>query len=238
MNNVFYTYAYLRKDGRPYYIGKGKGKRAYEKKHSAYVPTKDRILILKENLTEEEAFTHEIYMISVYGRKDIGTGILYNLTDGGEGPSGRVFTEEQRKKMGDMRRGKSRPRQSKIMKEKSNLLELNEQKQIQMREQYPPETIAELYNKGKTLREIKSIIGCGLVWIRKSLDEMEVKIRHRNDYGNPMDNPKVRNKVSKKAIERGAWSGENNPNYGEGICRDKIIQRTKEVNTRKKSNVL
>lgn len=230
MNNVFYTYAYLRKDGRPYYIGKGKEKRAYEKKHNAYVPSKDKILILKENLTEEEAFTHEIYMISVYGRKDIGTGILYNLTDGGEGPSGYVFTEEQRKKMGDTRRGKSRPRHSKIMKEKSNLLQLNEQKQIQMREQYPPETIVELYNQGKTLREIRSIMGCGLVWIRKSLDEMEVKIRHRNDYGNPMDNPNVRNKVSKKAIERGAWSGENNPNYGEGICRDKIIQRTKEVN--------
>jgi hypothetical protein len=173
-------------------------------------------------------------MISVYGRKDIGTGILYNLTDGGEGPSGYVFTEEQRKKMGDMRRGKSRPRQSKIMKEKSILLEMNEQKQIQMREQYPPETIAELYIQGKTLKEIKFIMGCGSVWIRKSLDEMGVKIRHRNDYGNPMDDKKVRDKVSQKAIERGAWSGENNPNHGEGTCRDKIIQRTKEVNTGKR----
>ena len=63
---------------------------------------------------------------------------------------------------------------------------------------------------------------------------MEVKIRHRNDYGNPMDDKEVRNKVAQKAIERGAWSGENNPNFGEGICRDKIIQRTKEVNTGRK----
>ena len=47
-----------------------------------------------------------------------------------------------------------------------------------------------------------------------------------------MDDKEVRNKVSQKAIERGVWSGENNPNYGEGICRDKIIQRTKEVNTK------
>ena len=231
MNNIFYTYAYLRKDGKPYYIGKGKNKRAYDKKrHSAYVPSKDRILILKENLTEEEAFKHEIYMIAVFGRKDLGTGILYNLTDGGEGPSGYVYSEEQRKKMSDMRKGKSRPKHSEIMKTKSNLLELNEQKQIQMRDQYPPETIAEYYNQGKTLKEIKSIMGCGLVWIRKSLDEMGVKTRHRNDYGNPMDDLNVRNKVSQKAIERGVWSGENNPNYGEGICRDKIIQRTKEVN--------
>ena len=75
-----------------------------------------------------------------------------------------------------------------------------------------------------------------MVWIRKSLDEMEVKIRHRNDYGNPMDDKEVRDKVSQKAIERGAWSGENNPNYGEGICRDKIIERTIEVNTGKRKH--
>ena len=64
---------------------------------------------------------------------------------------------------------------------------------------------------------------------------MEVKIRHRNDYGNPMDDKEVRDKISQKAIERGAWSGENNPNYGEGTCRDKIIQRTKEANTGKQN---
>ena len=49
---------------------------------------RNRVLILKRNLTEEEAFKHEIYMIAVFGRKDIGTGILGNKSDGGEGPSG------------------------------------------------------------------------------------------------------------------------------------------------------
>jgi hypothetical protein len=43
---------------------------------------------LKRNLTEEEAFRHECYMIAVFGRKDIGTGILRNLTDGGDGVQG------------------------------------------------------------------------------------------------------------------------------------------------------
>lgn len=235
MKNVFYTYAYLREDGTPYYIGKGKGKRAYDRKrHSAYVPSRNRILILKKNLTEEKAFKHEIYMINVFGRKDLGSGILYNLTDGGDGPSGYVYTEEQRKKMGDMRRGKKRPNHSKIMKEKNHLQIINQNKINQLRINYPPEKIAKLYNEGKTLKEIKLILGCGLVWIRKSLSEMNVNIKHRNDYGNPVDNNEVRNKISQKAKERGAWSGENNPNYGEGICRDKIIQRTKEVNTGKR----
>jgi hypothetical protein len=88
MKNDFYTYAYLREDGTPYYIGKGSGNRAFRKQgRCVSPPPKERILLLKTNLTEAEAFKHEIYMIALYGRKDLGTGILYNFSDGGEGPS-------------------------------------------------------------------------------------------------------------------------------------------------------
>lgn len=93
----YYTYAYLRKDRTPYYIGKGKGKRIYSKSRKIKPPNdKSRIIFLKQNLTEEQAFKHEIYMIAVLGRKDNGTGILRNLTDGGEGSSNP--SEETRKK--------------------------------------------------------------------------------------------------------------------------------------------
>jgi hypothetical protein len=90
MKNDFYTYAYLRKDGTPYYIGKGRKDRAWYKFRKVVSPPKDkeRILILKKNLTEEEAFRHEKYMIFLLGRKDKGTGILRNRTYGGEGVSG------------------------------------------------------------------------------------------------------------------------------------------------------
>jgi hypothetical protein len=91
----YYTYAYLREDGTPYYIGKGRGNRAYvnhwrSKSRGGFFtpPEKERILILKKNLTEAEAFEHEVYMISVFGRKDLGTGILRNMSDGGKGASG------------------------------------------------------------------------------------------------------------------------------------------------------
>ena len=95
---IYYTYAYLREDRTPYYIGKGKGNRAYRRRYKGIKPPKDksRILILKQNLTEEEAFRHEVYMIAVFGRKDLGTGILHNRTDGGEGMSGWVPSEEWR----------------------------------------------------------------------------------------------------------------------------------------------
>ena len=86
--NKYYTYAYLREDGTPYYIGKGLKYRWNSKNHKVAVPTGERILILKENLSEEDAIKHEIYMINIFGRKDLGTGILRNLTNGGDGISG------------------------------------------------------------------------------------------------------------------------------------------------------
>lgn len=97
---MFYTYAYLRDNGTPYYIGKGKGNRFKgNHKHTPVPKNKSKILILKNNLTEEESLKHEIYMIAIFGRKDKKTGILINLTDGGEGLSGYIHTEESRLKM-------------------------------------------------------------------------------------------------------------------------------------------
>jgi len=106
-HNDYYTYAFLREDKTPYYIGKGRGNRAYDKRKTIKPPKdKSRILFLKKNLTEAEAFKHEIYMIFVFGRKDLGTGILRNLTNGGEGPSGAVRSEETKKKISVARKGK------------------------------------------------------------------------------------------------------------------------------------
>ena len=104
----YYTYAYLREDKTPYYIGKGQGKRINCKQRIIKPPKdKSRIIFLKQNLTEEEAFKHEIYMIDVFGRKDLGTGILHNRTGGGEGSSGRVPSEQSRKKMSDAHKNPS-----------------------------------------------------------------------------------------------------------------------------------
>ena len=106
----YYTYAYLREDRTPYYIGKGKGNRLYKRSKNDVKPPKDksRVILLKQNLTEEESFKHEIYMIYLFGRKDLEIGILHNRTNGGDGSSGHLnprkgksLSEEHKRKLSD-----------------------------------------------------------------------------------------------------------------------------------------
>lgn len=86
------VYAYLRsEDQTPYYIGVSTGYRRAlcqhgHRKHGISVP-KDRryVVVLRGNLTKAQAAAWELFFIKRYGRIDLGTGILRNLSDGGEG---------------------------------------------------------------------------------------------------------------------------------------------------------
>jgi hypothetical protein len=88
MTANYYTYLYLRLDDTPYYVGKGKSYRMISSNHGKHitVPTdRTRIVIVAHNLFEHEALLLESKLITHYGRKVDGTGILHNLTPKGKG---------------------------------------------------------------------------------------------------------------------------------------------------------
>jgi len=118
--NEFYIYELQYPDGTTFYFGKGKGDRCNnhlresnnQNRLKQNIINKIRrngdepLLTIKEsNLIESKAFEIEISLIAHYGRRDIGTGILSNLTDGGEGVSGYKVSKEHRYKNSQARMG-------------------------------------------------------------------------------------------------------------------------------------
>ena len=107
MKNDFYVYIHKRQsDGIVFYVGKGRGKRAYYfherndhwkktlKKHGCNVE------IVERRLSECEAFKLEKILIAKFQSEK-----LCNKTNGGEGTSGYKFTEDQKKRLSESHKG-------------------------------------------------------------------------------------------------------------------------------------
>ena len=112
---MFYVYVYRdprpTKNNQPVYVGKGTGDRdlSHWSRGSHNKPFQDFIAHLKvrglvapcervfETENEADAFAREIELIALYGRRNCKLGSLFNLTDGGEGASGAIRTDAEKR---------------------------------------------------------------------------------------------------------------------------------------------
>ncbi len=129
-------YRHLKPCGEVFYIGMGKDKkRAYTTSKRSFLWKKIvnkygyEVQILKDDLEYEEAKELEISLISFYGRIDLKTGTLCNLTDGGEGTVGRIVTEEERENLRNKNIGKKHSPET-IEKMRSKVISENQKKII------------------------------------------------------------------------------------------------------------
>lgn len=114
-----YQYKKFEFEFEPFYVGLGKKKRIdrhveyakYKERKKEYKTLKDNIILkilktgkepirfkLYENITLESAIRLEKCLIKLIGRRNTNTGTLSNLTDGGEGTVGKVYTQNELEK--------------------------------------------------------------------------------------------------------------------------------------------
>lgn len=127
MSIDFYVYIYLNplKNFQPFYVGKGRKNRMFHhlrEKSSKNIHKFNTIKQIKnitnqnppieiysKNLTNKEACFLEEELIGFYGRVDKGTGILTNMTDGGEGGNGILWSEEMKRIASEKNIGSNNP---------------------------------------------------------------------------------------------------------------------------------
>ena len=150
-NREFYVYVHIRLDNNTvFYVGKGHGNRAYNLSRGKGTHHDNickacgcKAVIIKDNLTESQAFRLESKMIKYYvitlgyginieGYDDYDHELPYltNFTWGGEGVSGRKHSEEEKQKMSKAKKGKKNSKEhnkniSKAKKGKKNSKEHN-----------------------------------------------------------------------------------------------------------------
>lgn len=107
-SSEFYVYVHRRAtDGHVFYVGKGKNDRAWNSsnrsKYWKNIASKHghQVEIVINGMLEEDAFQLERDLIAFYGRKN-----LANLSDGGDGASGRIVGDNEKRIKSELFKGR------------------------------------------------------------------------------------------------------------------------------------
>ena len=119
------VYRHRRLDNnKVFYIGIGnKEYRAYRRsgRNNLWTKIADKsgytVEIIYNDISIEDARELEEFLISEYGRKDLGLGELANLTNGGELNKGVIFSEEKKQHLRKVMKGMKYPNRRKKCKE-------------------------------------------------------------------------------------------------------------------------
>ena len=160
------VYRHIRLDtNEVFYIGIGTKSRSRDKVNrnkwwkNIVNKTDYEIQILKNNIDWEEACELEKVLISWYGRKDNNTGILCNLTDGGEGNYGIIVSEDRKLNVSKLHSGKKASLET---KQKMSLAKIGK---------YPSKETKLKQSKAKCKKVICTVTG--LIW--DSLKSCEIE---------------------------------------------------------------
>ena len=232
-----YVYRHIRTDtGIPFYIGigidcKGKHERAVShhgrNKHWKNIVEKSKyeIEIIFESDDYELIKSKEIEFISLYGRLDLKTGILCNMTDGGDGNLNYICSEETREKLRILNKGEKNPMWGKKISDEQKAI-ISKMFKGKKRPEYTGEKNP---NFGKKNPE-HSLRLKG----RKYPERSEGFKGEKNPNFGKKHSPEIRLIISQKL--KGKLAGEKNPMWGKK--RPEVGLMSKELHGKKVLNTL
>jgi len=201
-----YVYRHIRLDnGYPFYIGisnscDGKYKRANARAKRNNLWGK---IVAKTNYEVEILFEHDDYefikekekeFISLYGRINTKTGILSNLTDGGEGTIGWIPTKEQRDNQSNRMKGDKHPQFGIKHSEERNLN--NSLGQLNLNKTNKALSDMNKKNKGALNPASKKVVNTITKEIFNSVKEASLSVGYSSPYLSEMLSGKYKNKTN------------------------------------------